>query len=309
MSFFALSITLQIAIICGLLLVVVFVTFLGMVVRREQRAAHGRRPSAGQGTRATTTTTITTTTSERRTGGAWEGADAARAARGARPRYDDELPALELGDTQWRELSERAQTQSNLVANTISPGAPGVYKTGFNPFFRSAETDIEVEEVADLVQQATLMCTLANYPEAISMLTRHIRETEKPAPKAWLMLFDLYAKTARMDQYANLAQGFRILFNAEVPSWNRQLTEASKSLEAYPQVMTKVQRLWGLPSCRAFLESLLYDDRGGNRQGFMLTAYSDIIFLLEVIDAQAALNREQEERQRIEQKLSVNARH
>lgn len=302
MSFFALSITLQIAIICGLLLVVVFVSFLAIVLVREQRAAHGRRPSSGQGTRATTTTR------ERRAGGAWEGADAARAARGARPRYDDELPALELGDTQWRELTERAQTQSNLVANTISPGAPGVYKTGFNPFFRSADMDIEVEEVADLVQQATLMCTLANYPEAISMLTRHIRETEKPAPKAWLMLFDLYAKTARMDQYANLAQGFRILFNAEVPSWNRQLAEASKPLEAYPQVMTKVQRLWGLPSCRAFLESLLYDDRGGNRQGFMLTAYSDIIFLLEVIDAQAGLNTDEEERRRIEQKLSVNPR-
>jgi len=149
--------------------------------------------------------------------------------------------------------------------------------------------------------------TLGDYGAAIAILTRHIRETEKPAPKAWLMLFDLFAKTERQDQYENLAKGFRILFNAEIPSWSSQKTEASKTLEEYPQVMEKAQRLWGLPSCKSFLDSLLVDDRGGARKGFMLPAYTDILFLLDIIDVEELMAREGREQRDIMMKIHPQA--
>jgi hypothetical protein len=213
-------------------------------------------------------------------------------------------------DTRWAVGDEKAvSSQSNMIAKSKPKPSTdsGVYKTGYNPFFQSSVSqEIEVVEVADVMQQVELLTTLRNYDEAINLLTRHIRETEKPAPQAWLMLFELFVKTERREQYNNLAKGFRILFNAQVPSWDEQASGVAKTLEDYMRVFEKVQRLWGMPTCRAFLESLLYDDRGGNRQGFMLAAYADIIFLLDLIDTADTLAQEDEERRQIELKMSQN---
>jgi len=222
---------------------------------------------------------------------------------------DDDLPPITVmtGAT-WadRDQPPAVPRQSSLIA----AGAGGaeedanVYKTGYNPFFRHSSTDqIQVEEVADLVQQAELMIVLANYPAAISMLTRHIRDTETPSPKAWLMLFDLYVKTEREDQYANLAKGFRIQFNAEVPSWNTQKTEPTRNLEDYPRVMERICNAWHTPEIGALLTSLLFDDRGGSRAGFKLEAYADLILLQDIVEALVTIEREIEERREIEMKL------
>jgi hypothetical protein len=225
-----------------------------------------------------------------------------------RPMDEDLPPITLLTGATWAEKTQKEElpSQASLIAG--APETPtNVYKTGYNPFFRHNTTEnIEVAEVADLVQQAELMLTLANYPAAISMLTRHIRDTEKPAPKAWLMLFDLYARTNREEQYANLAKGFRIQFNAEVPSWNAQKGEAARDLELYPQVMERVCKAWFTSGARALLESLLYDDRGGARAGFALPAYFDLIFLLDMLDSVAVVAREDTERRAIEAKLQIN---
>ncbi|MGA2550070.1 MAG: hypothetical protein ABSF50_07960 [Burkholderiaceae bacterium] len=283
----------------GVVLIVLFLVFLVLVLRREI----GRRQTIEK-------VRVRTSAAARRSSGApnaWEGADSARGARDA-PRarvMDSDLPPLAMNTTDWGAGNTHdPSSQSSLIASKLSASDPGagVYRTGFNPFYKST-SHIQVEEVADLVQQAELMTTLENYPVAISMLTRHIRETEKPVPKAWLMLFDLYLKTGRRDQYDNLAKGFRALFNARVPSWDKQVAEETRGLESYTAVMGKLQRLWGLPSCRDFLESLLYDDRGGAREGFTLAAYSEILFLIETIQTSELLAQEEEERRQIELKL------
>ena len=242
---------------------------------------------------------------------AWKDSGKGRAARDPTDNRatDDDLPPITVmtGAT-WADKDQgpAVPRQSSLIASAPNAAADesNVYKTGYNPFFRQNDTDkIQVEEVADLVQQAELMVTLENYPAAISMLTRHIRDTEAPSPKAWLMLFDLYARTDREDQYTNLAKGFRIQFNADVPTWNAQKNEKPRHLEDYPRVMDRIIGAWTTKDIRALLNSLLFDDRGGSRQGFMLEAYADLILLLDMVDLLGTIEREIEERREIEMKL------
>ncbi len=221
---------------------------------------------------------------------------------------DDDLPPITvMTGAVWADPDQpqAVPRQSSLIAAGVAQDTDSnVYKTGYNPFFRQNATEhIQVEEVADLVQQAELMLTLANYPAAISMLTRHIRDTESPSPKAWLMLFDLYIKTEREDQYTNLAKGFRIQFNADVPSWNTQKTEPTRNLEDYPRVMERICSAWNSKDIAALLNSLLFDDRGGSRAGFKLEAYADLIMLQDVIQLQGTIEREIEERREIDMKL------
>lgn len=296
------SLSLLIALVALAGVIVLFALFIVSVVRREAGAPRRTNRKTKKGGKSSGSRSGPSTVA-----GEWGDAERNRSNKD-RMRFDDELPPLTMDTTNWAEIYESsADLKGQLISSHVGPppasGGSSVYKTGFNPFFKSDASEIEVEEVVDQVQQAELMVTLGDLPAAIQMLTRHIRETEKPEPHAWLMLFDLYARTGRREQYENLAKGFRILFNAQVPSFDTQLEGGQRQLEDYPQVMTKVHRLWGLPSCKAFLDSLLYDDRGGARQGFMLAAYADILFLLDIIDELQKMQEEREERHQIELKL------
>ncbi len=284
-------------------LIILLIAYIVSVARKEsaprRSQAKSKTSSRGKGS-----------SSRRADNPAWKDSGKGRRSRDPTENRatDDDLPPITVmtGAT-WADKDQGpvVPRQSSLIAAAPpSTEDSNVYKTGYNPFFRANDTDkIQVEEVADLVQQAELMVTLENFPAAISMLTRHIRDTEAPSPKAWLMLFDLYARTEREDQYTNLAKGFRIQFNADVPTWNAQKTEQSRHLEDYPRVMDRIIGAWNSKDIRALLNSLLFDDRGGSRQGFMLEAYADLILLLDMVDLLGTIEREIEERREIELKL------
>ncbi len=297
----------QLAIVGVVLILAVFVAFTVKLMRRDAAARHEimkgtTRPYRRKEPRAGDNPATQTR--------AWSQSEEAERDHQMTKRpeiKESELPAINMVDTHWATGEQAAVPRQSAMVAGVKPKAAAtesIYKSGYNPFFQTSDAETKVEEIVDLVEQAELMLTLKNYDEAIAALTRHIRETEKPAPNAWLMLFDVFAKTGRREQYNNLAKGFRMLFNAQVPSWEKQATESSKHLDDYGRVFENVQRLWGMPTCRSFLESLLYDDRGGNRQGFMLAAYSDILFLLELIDVANLMAGEEEERRRIELKLT-----
>lgn len=279
--------------------VLIIFALIGVVVAIWRKEAANRRPPP----------TKRRSSSNKPDNPAWR--ETGKGRRGRDPTdvklQDDDLPPITVmtGAT-WADKEQAIPRQSSLIATAPAPADDGsnVYKTGYNPFFRHSSTEqIQVEEVADLVEQAELMNTLANYPAAISMLTRHIRDTETPSPKAWLMLFDLYAKTEREDQYTNLAKGFRIQFNADVPSWSQQKTEPTRNLEDYPRVMERICGAWGGKDIKPLLNSLLFDDRGGSRAGFKLEAYADLLLLLDIVEALVSIEVEIAERREIERKL------
>jgi len=185
-------------------------------------------------------------------------------------------------------------TSPPALTREAADDIPDVPRAWADAYGTGDQSSLPLSTGMDPVVLAETLTEMGSYEPAIALLTSHIRDTERPAPAAWLILFDLYARTQRFRQYTALAEGFHALFNAAAPSWEALRTEQHKQLEDYPQLIGKVQRLWGLPTCRSFLESLLYDDRGGVRQGFMINAYRDILLLIEVIDGLAEMKIEEE---------------
>ena len=53
---------------------------------------------------------------------------------------------------------------------------------------------------------------------------------------------------------------------------------------SFPHVLECIARLWPTAACRVYLEGLLYDDRGGQRQGFSRRTYHDLLFLIALLD-------------------------
>ena len=219
-----------------------------------------------------------------------------------------DLPSLDHAVTQWSTTDVNnannagVQPADALGQSPIPTQSP--YRTSFNPYFRREQADrIEVVEVADALVQAELLVQLGDPKQAMTLLSHHIRDTEKPGPAAWLMLLNLYQSTGREAQYNALASGFRVLFNAEVPPWATSPDTMARDLEGYPQVMARLQGTWSGPLARTTVAGLLNDDRGGSRQGFSLTAYRELLFLSEILDVIATIEREEDERQGIQRKL------
>ena len=234
-------------------------------------------------------------------------------ARAAGSGRNADLPAIDHQATQWPPIDKHSTVgQGVLPPNALGRapvGPPSPYRTGgFNPYYHMgrAENRIEVEEIADTVTQAELLVQLGDPKEAMSLLARHIRETEKPGPQVWLMLLGLYQSTGREAQYNALTEGFRMLFNADVPPWATSPDVAARDLESYPQVIKRLRDTWPRRECRTFLESLLTDDRGGSRQGFTLAAYRELLFLVEILEALEHQTKEKIERTDIERKLAID---
>ena len=222
-----------------------------------------------------------------------------------------ELPSLDAAASMWSTTDlNNANSAGVQPADALgqSPFASAsAYRTSSNPYFKREKPAerMPVEEVADTLLQAELLVQLGDPKQAMTLLSHHIRDTEKPGPAVWLMLLNLYQSTGREAQYNALSAGFRMLFNAELPPWAESSEQAARDLESYPQVIQRLQAGWSGPQAQAVVENLLNDDRGGSRQGFSIGAYRELLFLSEILATLDAIDREEEERQGIQRKLGA----
>ena len=157
-----------------------------------------------------------------------------------------------------------------------------------NPLFQLRDTTrhVDVTELSQVTDEAQVYVDLGRSDQAIEILRDHIEQQvgDRDSPAAWLMIFDLYRRTNNRAGYDELAPKFRTHFNGRMPDWDNYGHELAldDGLEAFPHLVAVLQRDWGTPDARKFLEELLYDNRGGSRLGFSLAAYRDILLLLQL---------------------------
>lgn len=157
-----------------------------------------------------------------------------------------------------------------------------------NPLFqlRDTESHVDVTELSQVTEEAQVYSDLGRNEQAIELLRDHIdtQTGDRLSPAPWLMIFELYRRTNNRVGYDELAPQFRKHFNGRVPDWENYGHELAldDGLEAFPHLVARIERDWGTPEARKFLEELLYDNRGGSRLGFSLAAYRDILLLLQV---------------------------
>ncbi len=160
-----------------------------------------------------------------------------------------------------------------------------------SPLFqlRDTESHVDVSELSQITDEAQVYADLGRNDQAIEILRAHIdsqegQDIEHASPAPWLMIFDLYRRTNNRAGYDELAPRFRKQFNGRMPDWDNYGHELAldDGLEAFPHLVARIERDWGTPEAKKFLEELLYDNRGGSRLGFSLAAYRDILLLLQL---------------------------
>jgi pilus assembly protein FimV len=162
-----------------------------------------------------------------------------------------------------------------------------------NPLFHPNQTasSVDVSVLSHVTDEAQVYADLGRANEAIEILAHHIdtSEADRPSPAPWLMLFELFRKSNRREDYDRLAPMFRKKFNGRLPEWDSYGDELAlgDGLESFPHLIARIERDWGTVNARVFLDELLYDNRGGSRLGFSLAAYKDLLLLVQLHDQMA----------------------
>lgn len=164
-----------------------------------------------------------------------------------------------------------------------------------SPLFQLQDTasQVDVSVLSQATDEAQVYADLGRTDKAIAILRSHIQNlaNDRASPVPWLMIFDLYRRTNNRAGYDELAPQFRKHFNGRMPDWDSYGHELAldDGLEAFPHLVARIERDWGKPEARKFLDELLYDNRGGSRLGFSLAAYRDLLLLLQVHDVLTTL--------------------
>ena len=191
-----------------------------------------------------------------------------------------------------REARQPASVLRNAPAGLARAGpeiaAPAPGTTSRQAPDRAGAGDaLAVSELSHVTEEAGVYFELGHLDRAIEVLEAHIRRLPRSMPAAWLMLLDLYRATDRRQEFRKLADDFHLHFNVQTPVWEGFAPDdpGSDGLAAFPHILKQVADLWRKPECRSYLERLLHDNREGERTGFPLATYADILTLLQVLDA------------------------
>ena len=178
------------------------------------------------------------------------------------------------------------------VMNTEEP-APKFKRTGlpaledtnsstFN-FFGNRAQSIQIEEISDITQEAEFWMSVNDPHRAIEILEPQSRDENPATPVTWLYLLDLYRMVGDEDNYRDLRHRFKHKFNAKIPNFHEEVVSTSvRSFDDFPHLVANCCALWKTDDIAPYLESLLVDDREGERMGFDLPVYRDILFLLSI---------------------------
>lgn len=141
----------------------------------------------------------------------------------------------------------------------------------------AAPRAMSVEELFDLEQQVDFFLALDQTESAVDLLVSHIRGTGGNSALPYIKLMEVYRQQGDHESHERTRKRFNQRFNAHAPAWSDD-PRAGRSLEQYPEVVIRLQRVWASPlDALAELESLLY--RRSRGELFDLPAFRDVLVL------------------------------
>jgi len=167
------------------------------------------------------------------------------------------------------------------VAVAMSPSTEPLRVQPAAPRSESAAGDTDA-----VVEQAQMLAVMGKLGNAIRLLTEHIDTHPGVSAKAWLLLLELYRVLGNRHAFDSAARRMHECFNIMVPSWDAARTASlvPTSLEEYPHVMSRIIDGWGTGGCRDYLQSLIQDNRAGERTGFGTEVFEELVLLVGLLD-------------------------
>lgn len=159
-----------------------------------------------------------------------------------------------------------------VSAPPVSPAAPLLVAALTTQSFNS-------DQQFDLCQQAEFLDGLDKTDEAIALLEKRIRANIKDCPLIYLELLRIAHTHSLKTDFRQFRAECLQVFNVNIPEFALFLTEG-RALEAYPDLLAHIEKLWHTPKVLEVLEScILRDPWEKNAQPFDLAAFKELVTL------------------------------
>lgn len=143
-----------------------------------------------------------------------------------------------------------------------------------------ASNEAEQDSVVEL---ADIMLSFGRSLGAAQALSDFIAAHPKQGVKPWIKLLEVYRHAGMRTEFEELAPRLNRSFNVRVPAWEAfDDADGGDTLENYPHIMTRLNVGWDDPDALDYLQSLLRDNRNGQRLGFPLPVIGEILLLIAI---------------------------
>lgn len=146
------------------------------------------------------------------------------------------------------------------------------------PAAAAAEIDLADDRPGSaIIELADLMIAMGMPKNGVISLIQHLDETQSTDPVEWMKLVTT-ARALKLEDDVQVRPKIAEFFTR----FNIRLDDGDPrtSIESFPHVMRAICAAWKDGTAPALLQSLLYDDRQGERAGFPERVAADLIFLL-----------------------------
>jgi hypothetical protein len=146
------------------------------------------------------------------------------------------------------------------------------------PAAHAASQELGVDEVIDLDQQADFFVALGQDEAAIDLLMGQLRHSGGASPMPYLKLLEIYRRRGDTGAHERIRERFNRRFNAHAPDAAAE-PSAGQSLDAYPEVVARLQAAWATPDQAAALLELMMGRSHSSDPGFDLPAFAELMLL------------------------------
>lgn len=189
------------------------------------------------------------------------------------PIMDDTLTNL---GGQWQDTEQEAEQQLQISAKR----------------FMNTQMRDEQARAASTLEEAKLLMSINRMQDAIDHLKLIIETQPKISINHWLCLLEIFRKMHLKEDFEHYAQNLHRIFNVMTPVWYE--TSAAivvpQDLEEFPHIMEKLDAVWPSDLAKVYLESLITDNRDGDRAGFSQAVLDEILMLIALLDTRKAFD-------------------
>ena len=192
-------------------------------------------------------------------------------------------------DGVWQDTEQELAVQSGAARSNHSASASG---------FLNSEMLDEQAKASSTLEEAKLLMSINRTQDAIAHLKLTIEAQPKVSINHWLYLLEIFRKQNAKAEFEQYAKSLHIMFNVMTPIWyDAEIANADaqiivpQHLEDFPHIMEKLDAVWPSELARVYLESLITDNRDGERSGFSHGVLNEILLLISLLDARKALEQ------------------
>ncbi len=162
----------------------------------------------------------------------------------------------------------------------------------------------EDHEFNPVMELAEIMLSFGRVKGAAQALQEYIEKNPNEALQPWMKLLEVYRQGDMREEFEGLSDKLKLHFNVAPADWANTSVRVSSSVTPIDEetasieqllnhlpnitqlsrISAEITRTWDSPEGFDYLNSLLRDNRKGERQGFPLATVGELLYLMDILE-------------------------